>query len=68
MITEFYKFLDEWNRILGFKTPQHHRQIMRFLVEVWMDAQHRGLLILENRQLWVCSRHVCCICILKHEY
>lgn len=45
MITEFYKFLDEWNDILGLKTPCHHRQIMKFLVNVWTDNPHRGLLM-----------------------
>lgn len=45
MITEFYNFLDEWNEVLGLKTPRHHREIMRFLVEVWRDSPHRGLLM-----------------------
>lgn len=45
MLTEFYKFLDEWNRILGFKTPAHHREIMRFLVDAWGAPPHRGLLM-----------------------
>lgn len=45
MITEFYRFLDEWNELLGLKTPEHHRQIMRFLVDVWQDTPHRGLLM-----------------------
>lgn len=45
MITEFYRFLDEWNAILGFQTPKHHREIMRFLFETWTAAPHRGLLM-----------------------
>lgn len=45
MITEFYKFLDEWNRVLGYGTPEHHRKIMRFLVDVWESDPHRGLLM-----------------------
>ncbi len=45
MITDFYKFLDEWNQILGFETPAHHRQIMSFLYAVWTNAPHRGLLM-----------------------
>jgi len=45
MITEFYKFLDEWNAVLGLKTPRHHREIMRFLVELWQTEPHRGLLM-----------------------
>ena len=45
MITEFYSFLDEWNRVLGLQTPAHHRQIMDFLYGVLCDAPHRGLLM-----------------------
>ncbi len=45
MITEFYKFLDQWNEICGMQTPSHHRQIMKFLVEIWNDNPHRGLLM-----------------------
>ncbi len=45
MITEFYKFLDTWNNLLGFKTPNHHRQIMKFLYEVLCESPHRGLLM-----------------------
>jgi len=45
MITEFYRFLDEWNRILGFKTPAHHREIMKFLYDILCDSPHRGLLM-----------------------
>ena len=45
MTTEFYKFLDEWNAVLGLTTPRHHRQIMAFLCDVWTNAPHRGLLM-----------------------
>ena len=45
MITEFYSFLDEWNRILGYKTPAHHKRIIDFLYSVLSDAPHRGLLM-----------------------
>ncbi len=45
MITEFYKFLDEWNEILNLTTPNHHRQIMEFLVQILETAPHRGLLM-----------------------
>ncbi len=44
-ITDFYNFLDEWNAILGLKTPRHHRQIMNFLFDCWTKAPHRGLLM-----------------------
>lgn len=45
MITEYYKFLDEWNRLLNFKTPKHHKKIMKFLAEVLESAPRRGLLM-----------------------
>lgn len=37
-------FLNAWNKILGFQTPQHHDQIMRFLVDIINNEPHRGLL------------------------
>lgn len=43
-ITEAFNFLDEWNKILGFSTPNHHKQIMNFLVDVFNQEPHRGLL------------------------
>ena len=43
-ITAAYSFLEEWNKILGFPTPNHHYQIMRFLVDVLNNEPHRGLL------------------------
>ena len=45
MITDFYNFLDEWNRVLGFKTPCHHRKIMSFLYDIWTTSPNRGLLM-----------------------
>ncbi len=45
MNDEFYKFLDTWNSVLGFSTPQHHRQIMDFLVSIWTTPPRRGLLM-----------------------
>lgn len=45
MITEFYNFLDTWNSVLGLQTPTHHRRIMSFLVEVYSNDPHRGLLM-----------------------
>ncbi len=45
MITEFCKFLDEWNALLGQSTPRHHRLIMEFLVDILQNAPHRGLLM-----------------------
>ncbi len=43
-ITSAFDFLDTWNHVLGFKTPQHHKTIMQFLVDVLNDEPHRGLL------------------------
>ncbi|MBR3511220.1 MAG: phage terminase large subunit [Alphaproteobacteria bacterium] len=43
-ITEAFSFLEEWNRILGFQTPKHHKQIMQFLIDVFNNNPHRGLL------------------------
>lgn len=43
-ITEAFNFLEEWNKILGFSTPNHHKQIMNFLVDVFNQEPHRGLL------------------------
>ena len=45
MYDEFYKFLDTWNKVLGFSTPAHHLIIMEFLVSVWETEPHRGLLM-----------------------
>ena len=44
MLAEYDRFLDEWNRLLNFQTPAHHRQIMEFLVNVLEEAPRRGLL------------------------
>ena len=43
-ITEAFDFLEDWNKILGFTTPVHHKQIMQFLVDVLNNEPHRGLL------------------------
>lgn len=43
-ITAACEFLQVWNKMLGFQTPQHHEQIMRFLVEILNKEPHRGLL------------------------
>lgn len=43
-VLDALSFLYEWNRVLGFETPKHHEQIMRFLVDVFNNEPHRGLL------------------------
>jgi hypothetical protein len=43
-ISQALDFLYEWNKVLGFSTPQHHEKIMNFLVEVFNNEPHRGLL------------------------
>ena len=39
-----HDFLNAWNKILGFQTPEHHAKIMQFLIEVLNNEPHRGLL------------------------
>ena len=43
-ITEAFDFLNAWNKILGFETPKHHKQILEFLVDVFNNEPRRGLL------------------------
>lgn len=45
MTTAFLDFMDEWNALLGITTPEHHRRIMKFLVDVWTSPPNRGLLM-----------------------
>lgn len=45
MITDYYDFLDQWNELLNFQTPSHHRDIIKFLADVLDAAPHRGLLM-----------------------
>ncbi|MDR2413096.1 MAG: phage terminase large subunit [Rickettsiales bacterium] len=45
MITEYYEFLEEWNRLLKLKTPAHHKKIMKFLAQVAYSPPRRGLLM-----------------------
>lgn len=45
MITEFYNFLDEWNKLIGLQTPKHHKDILKFLVDVLQEHPHKGLLM-----------------------
>lgn len=45
MITEFYRFLDAWNDLVGKQTPAHHRRIMAFLVDILENEPRRGLLM-----------------------
>ncbi|MBE6459476.1 MAG: hypothetical protein E7009_00640 [Alphaproteobacteria bacterium] len=44
-ITDYCNFMDTWNHTLGQTTPTHHRKIMEFLVDVFGDDMHRGLLM-----------------------
>ena len=37
-------FLDAWNKLLGLQTPNHHKQIMNFLIDVLNNEPHHGLL------------------------
>ena len=45
MITDYYNFLDEWNQLLNFQTPAHHKKIMALLVDVLQGKTRRGLLM-----------------------
>ncbi len=43
-VTDVFNFLEEWNKLIGFTTPRHHQEIMRFLIDVFNNEPHRGLL------------------------
>jgi len=45
MTGDYYVFLDEWNKLLNFETPKHHKKIIEFLVSVLKSPPHRGLLM-----------------------
>ena len=45
MATSVYNFADEWNKILGYQTPRHHYQMLKFLYDVWQNPNHKGLLM-----------------------
>lgn len=45
MIAQLYQFADEWNNVLGYKTPQHHKDMLRFLYDVWQTPEQKGLLM-----------------------
>jgi len=42
--TDAFDFLDAWNKVIGLQTPSHHKKIMQFLVDVFNQEPHRGLL------------------------
>lgn len=44
MITDCYNFLDDWNKLLNLQTPNHHKKIMEFLVDIFENSPKRGLL------------------------
>lgn len=43
-VSDALNFLDVWNRVINLNTPSHHKIIMRFLVDVFNNNPHRGLL------------------------
>lgn len=45
MATSIYEFADKWNDILGYKTPHHHYEMLKFLYNVWEKPNHKGLLM-----------------------
>lgn len=40
-----YLFADAWNKILGYETPTHHKNMLDFLYDVWQSPSHKGLLM-----------------------
>ena len=44
-MNRYNEFLDAWNKILGYETPAHHREMMNFLTDVTYGDSHRGLLM-----------------------
>lgn len=42
---DYCDFLDEWNKLLNFKTPSHHKKITKFLADVFENSPKRGLLM-----------------------
>ena len=45
MLNQVYQFVDIWNKNLGYNTPQHHKDMLSFLYDVWQSPEHRGLLM-----------------------
>ena len=45
MITQVLEFADVWNKILGYQTPAHHKDMLNFLYDVWQTPNHKGLLM-----------------------
>ncbi|MBP5795013.1 MAG: phage terminase large subunit [Alphaproteobacteria bacterium] len=45
MITQVYQFADAWNHVLGYTTPRHHQDMLKFLYDVWQNPDHKGLLM-----------------------
>lgn len=43
-ITDAFNFLDAWNNVIGLQTPNHHKTIMEFLVDIFNNEPRRGLL------------------------
>ena len=69
MTMEFYRFLDTWNHLLGFETPSHHRLMLDFLVDVWCNIPHRGLLMAfrHSGKSTVLGIFAACVLYLKPE-
>ena len=39
------RFLDDWNGLIGFRTPDHHGKILRFLAQAFSEEPRRALLL-----------------------
>ncbi len=66
-ITEAFDFLDSWNNILGFSTPAHHKQIMEFLVDIFINEPRRGLLTAFRHSGKSTVVGVFAACVLYHK-
>ena len=45
MLTSAIEFLEKWNGLVNHSTPEHHKKIMRFLVDSFEHEPHRALLL-----------------------
>ena len=66
-ITAACNFLDAWNHMLGLSTPKHHKQILEFLVDVFNNNPHRGLLMAFRHSGKSTVVGVFAACVLYHN-
>ncbi|MDR2934210.1 MAG: phage terminase large subunit [Rickettsiales bacterium] len=44
-IISFLKFVQEWNKIQEWKFPRHHKEIVRWLTDMYKEKNRKGLLL-----------------------